>query len=81
MQQSRGGRRQYSRHAQGDQGQVEAYDEAVAVMDAAHQGLAELSQDHQLEQVFGGNGDVRDLPGNGGTGGNGNARIRFRQGG
>ena len=59
---------EYACHAQDDQHEVEAHDEAVIPVDAPHQRLAELPQRHQLEQVLRGNGDVGDLPGDGGAG-------------
>ena len=44
VQQCRGGGRQYPRHAQRDQCQVEAHNEPVAALDALHQCLTEPAQ-------------------------------------
>ena len=79
VQQCRGGGRQYPRHAQYDQRQVEAHDEPVAAMDTLHQCLTEPSQRYQRKQILRGNGDVSDLPGDSRAGGDGDARVRLRQ--
>ena len=80
VQQCRGGRWQYTRHAQRDQRQVEAHDEAVAAVDTLHQCLTEPAQRYQREEILRGNSDVCDLPGDGRAGGDGDARIRFGEG-
>ena len=65
VQQRRGGGRQYTRHAQCDQCQVEDHNEPIAAVDTLHQCLTEPAQRYQCKKVFRGNGDVGDLPGDG----------------
>ena len=77
VQRSRGGRRQESGHTESDQGAVEADDKALVGVDARHQRHGNPAQFHQLPEAVSGNGDVRNLPGNGGAVADGNARIRL----
>ena len=69
-----------ARHAQKNQAQIEAHNEAVVPMDAIHKALTDAPQCHQLEQILGGDGDIGDLPCDGGTGGDGDTGIGLRQG-
>ena len=80
MQQSRGGGGQDARHAQKNQAQIKAHNEAVVPMDAIHKALTDAPQRHQLEQILGGDGDIGDLPCDGGAGGDGDTGIGLRQG-
>ena len=75
-----GGWRQDTCHAKTDQCPVEPDDKAVVVLDAAHQTYGQLPQAHQLPQTVGGNGDVGDLPGNGGPVADGDTGVRLREG-
>ena len=80
MQERRGRRRQESGHAEDDQTKVEADDEAVIAVDAAHEGLADSAQRDKLEQILRRDGDVGDLPRDSRAGRNGDARVGLRQG-
>lgn len=75
MQQGRGGRRDETRHARHDQQGVEGDDGPVVAVDALHQLGAEPTQGHQLKQAVRGNGDVRNLLGNGSSRVDGNPDI------
>ena len=66
-----------ARRAQANEGPVEADDKAIVGVDARHQRHGDPAQFHQLPEAVGGNGDVRNLPGNGGAVADGNARIRL----
>ena len=46
-----GGGGQDARHAQKNQAQIEAHNEAVVPMDAIHKALTDAPQRHQLEQI------------------------------
>ena len=81
MQQSRGGRRKDAECPQGDQRAVEAHDKAVIPVDASHELLGELPQQHQLPQILRRDGDIRHLPGDAGPAADGHANVRQRQGG
>ena len=80
MQERRGRRRQESGHAEDDQTKVEADDEAVIAVDAAHEGLADSAQRDKLEQILRRDGHVGDLPRDSRAGRNGDARVGLRQG-
>lgn len=80
MQRGGGGWRQDSGHTQSDQRAAEADDEAVVGVDARHQRHGEASQFYQFLKAVGSDGDVRDLPGDGGTVADGDARVRLGQG-
>ena len=80
MQRGGGGWRQDSGHTQSDQRAAEADDEAVVGVDARHQRHGEASQLYQFLEAVGSDGDVRDLPGDGGTVADGDARVRLGQG-
>ena len=80
VQRGGGGRRQDSGHTEGDQGAVEADNEAVVGVDARHQRHGDPAQLHQFPEAVGGDGDVRDLPGDGGAVADGDARVRLGQG-
>ena len=75
MQRGRGGGRQNTGHTKGNQGAVEADDEAVVGVDARHQRHGDPAQLYQFPEAVGSDGDVRDLPGNGGTVADGDARA------
>lgn len=80
MQRGGGGWRQDSGHTQSDQRAAEADDEAVVGVDARYQRHGEASQFYQFLKAVGSDGDVRDLPGDGGTVADGDARVRLGQG-
>ena len=60
-----GCRGQDTRYARPMSAPVEADNETVVVLDAAHQSHGQLPQAHQLPQAVSGDGDVGDLPGDG----------------
>ena len=80
MQRGRGGGRQNTGHTKGNQGAVEADNEAVVGVDARHQSHGDPAQLHQFPEAVGSDGDVCDLPGDGGAVADGDARVRLRQG-
>ena len=61
-------------HTESDQGAVEANDKAIVGVDARHQRHGDPTQLYKLPEAVSGNGDVRNLPGNGGAVADGNAR-------
>ena len=81
MQQGGGGGGQDPGHAQQDQSQVEGHDEAVVPVDAPHQGLAHGPEVDQGGEIVRRDGDIRDLPGDGRPGGDGDAHVRLAEGG
>ena len=80
MQRGGGGRRQDTGHAESDQGAVEADNKAIVGVDARHQRHGDPTQLYKLPEAVGGNGDVCNLPGDGGAVADGNACIRLGQG-
>ena len=80
VQRGGGGWRQDSGYAQSDQSTIEADDKTIIGVDARHQRHGDPAQLHQLPEAVGSDGDVRDLPGDGGAVADGNARIRLGQG-
>ena len=68
VQRGRGGGRQNTGHTKGNQGAVEADNEAVVGVDARHQRHGDPAQLYQFPETVGSDGDVRDLPGDGGAG-------------
>ena len=77
MQRGRGGGRQNTGHTKGNQGAVEADNEAVVGVDARHQRHGDPAQLYQFPETICSDGDVRDFPGDGGAVADGNARIRL----
>ena len=69
--------RQNTGHTKGNQGAVEADDEAVVGVDARHQRHGDPAQLYQFPETICSDGDVRDFPGDGGAVADGNARIRL----
>ena len=67
VQKRRGRRRQDPGHAKHDKREIKAHNEAVVPMDAIHKALTDAPQRHQLEQILGGDGDIGDLPCDGGA--------------
>ena len=80
VQRGRGGGRQNTGHTKGNQGAVEADNEAVVGVDARHQRHGDPAQLYQFPETVGSDGDVRDFPGDGGPVADGDARIRLGQG-
>ena len=68
VQRGRGGGRNDPGHAEGDQSAVKADNKAVVGMDAGHERHSNPAQFHQLPKAIGSDGDVRNLPGDGGDG-------------
>ena len=80
VQRGRGGGRQNTGHTKGNQGAVEADNEAVVGVDARHQRHGDPAQLYQFPETVGSDGDVRDFPGDGGPVADGDARVRLGQG-
>lgn len=80
MQQGRRGGRQDAGGSQHDQSAIEAQHEAVIPIRAFQKAVGDHLQQHQLKQVIRRDGNVRDLPGNGGSVADGDAHICRRQG-
>lgn len=79
MECGRSGRRQDAQDTKTNQGAVESDDKTVIRANTFTQPDGEATQADEFKQIICSNGDVRDLPGDGGSVADGNTYISLRQ--